>query len=314
MTATKNSPLHFYYKKEGEERFTRIDSEKKGCWIHIPHATAEALEKLSKIIGIDEIDLQDALDPFEIPRIEQGEKNFIIYTRHPSERENGLYTSTLTFVLTDAYFVTISLEDPLFIDQLLKGRSSISTSQKTKLLTQILMKMTSLFTAEIKKVRTIVLKREKSLQNVESEDIKSVTKQEEILNQYLYSLKPTSAVLTKIKEGKKLSTLFEKDQDLIEDLYYTVTQSEEICTIHLKTIQSLRDAYQIIFTNNLSKTIKLLTALTIILSLPTMIASIYGMNIKLPFAENPLAFVFILFLIAFSLIIAFKIFKRKKWL
>jgi len=84
--------------------------------------------------------------------------------------------------------------------------------------------------------------------------------------------------------------------------------------VNLRSIRSLRDSYQIIFTNQLNKTIKLLTALTIILSLPTMIASLYGMNVALPFANSAVAFAGIMAFTAAISIFAVWIFHRKKWL
>ena len=120
-------------------------------------------------------------------------------------------------------------------------------------------------------------------------------------------------MLEGIKSGK-YTNLYEKEQEQLEDLLNAVKQSEALCTIAVKAIRSLRDSYNILFTNNLHKTIKLLTSLTIILNIPTMIASIYGMNIDLPLMKNTHAFGFILTLITSLSIIALLIFKRRKWL
>ena len=149
--------------------------------------------------------------------------------------------------------------------------------------------------------------------NVESEDIAILTRHEEILNQYLTALEPTIGVLEGIKSGK-YTNLYEKEQEQLEDLSNAVKQSETLCTIAVKAIRSLRDSYNILFTNNLHKTIKLLTSLTIILNIPTMIASIYGMNIELPLMKSTHAFGLILTLITSLSIIAFLVFKRRKWL
>ncbi len=315
MIVENTKAIQFYFKAEGDSTFTLLNEPKNGCWIHLPYATQEKLEKLALLINIPVSELIDSLDPFEIPRLEEHLENVIVYTRHPSEQEVGFYTSTLTLVVTRDYFVTISSEDPPFIYDLIKTVKVSNSTQKSQLLTYMLMKMTQLFTAEIKKIRTIVLKRTKLHTTIDSEEITLLTKHEEILNQYLSSLKPVGAVLEKIKDGKRLAPqLLQRDQILLEDLYYTVAQSEEICSVNLRTIHSLRDSYQIIFTNNLSRTIKLLTALTIILSIPTMIASIYGMNVALPLADSKYAFFFLIILVMVTLVSSLKIFKRKGWL
>ncbi len=108
--------------------------------------------------------------------------------------------------------------------------------------------------------------------------------------------------------------LYSYDTDLLEDMIISIKQSADICSVSEKSIRSLRESYQAIFTNRLNKTIRLLTSFTIILTVPTIIASIYGMNIGLPFQENPLAFLFILALIFLISSVFFIIFYVNKWL
>jgi magnesium transporter len=154
---------------------------------------------------------------------------------------------------------------------------------------------------------------EKEMINVESEEITILTRHEEILNQYQYTLEPTHTVFEEIRSGR-YTNLHEKEHEVLEDLLLAVRQSESLCAIALKSIRSLRDSYQIIFTNNLHKTIKLLTGLTIILNIPTMIASVYGMNVDLPFAQSSHAFVLILSSIFICSIFGLLIFRRVRWL
>ncbi len=148
---------------------------------------------------------------------------------------------------------------------------------------------------------------------VDSDDIAELTKNEEILNQYLSSLAPLRVAMQALTTPK-YNSLFEKEREQLDDLCNAFIQSEEICNNASKTIHSLRNAYQIIFTNNLHKTIKLLTALTIILSIPTMIASIYGMNVHLPLAQSGFAFLIVMGFTGILSVCALWIFRRKGWL
>jgi magnesium transporter len=91
-------------------------------------------------------------------------------------------------------------------------------------------------------------------------------------------------------------------------------QSEDVCRVNIKSIRSLRDSYHIIFTNDVNRTIKLLTALTIIFSIPTIIASLYGMNVALPLQAKPYAFALILGFTAIASFLAIFWFKRRRWL
>ena len=148
---------------------------------------------------------------------------------------------------------------------------------------------------------------------VDSKDITNLTHNEEILNQYLTSLVPMRNTLKAMAEGRYIS-LYEKDMDLLQDLMIAIHQSEDVCNVNIKSIRSLRDSYQIIFTNNVNRTIKLLTALTIIFHIPTITASIYGMNIPLPLQGSQHAFaIFFLVTLLFS-VIAILLFRRNRWL
>ncbi|MBI5274462.1 MAG: magnesium transporter CorA family protein [Chlamydiales bacterium] len=305
--------ITIYIKDEYEETFHTLDEPISGCWIHVDEATTSDIAKIANFINIDYTDIHDCLDKYEVPRIEKVNDNVVIFTRHPSSQEAGLKTSTLTIILTNDYFITISPHRSQVIDRFIEQNPKISTFQKSKLLIYVLLKIAQEFTIEIKRIRSNVLQQEKDLQHVDSEDITDLTINEETLNQYLSSLVPLRTVFQSMSSGK-YTILYEKDQDSLEDLLNASIQSEDLCSILLRTIRSLRDSYQIIFTNQLSKTIKLLTALTIILNIPTMISSLYGMNVALPLHDHPKAFIYIVFFIAVISYFAYWLFQRRRWL
>jgi len=303
----------FYDKSDHDDEFKEIKEPQKGCWIHVEDATTNDINQLSKLIDLEYTDMYDCLDRYEIPRVERIDNHVLIYTRHPIDGESGLHTTTFTIILTEDYFITICPHKSQLVENFISQKPKLSPEQKSKFLIYILLKITQEYTLQIKKIRTNVLKQEKKMSYVDSRDITGLTHNEEILNQYLSSLVPLRSVLELITSGR-YTILHEKDQDLLEDLLNASIQSEDLCSINLRSIRSLRDSYQIIFTNQLNKTIKLLTALTIILSIPTMVASLYGMNVKLPFAELSNAFTFIMIFIVILSLISLLIFQRKKWL
>lgn len=307
--------IEYYFKTVKEENFLSLPSPKEGCWVHADEATGNDLDEICQLTGLENADLQDSLDRYEIPRIEKIRNHVLIFARHPVEHDVavGLYTSTLTMILTTHYFITISPQKNPLIRSFISKKGKFSTLQRSKLMIYLLLRITQEFTSNIRRVRHNVLNQEKEMINVESDDIAILTRHEEILNQYLSALEPTRTVLEGITSGG-YTNLYEKDQEQLEDLLNAIKQSENLCSSAVKTIRSLRDSYNILFTNNLHKTIKLLTSLTIIFNIPTMIASIYGMNVTLPLSKSTHAFIFILSLIMISSVIALIIFRRKKWL
>jgi magnesium transporter len=307
--------IEYFFKTAKEENFISLTAPKEGCWIHVEEASSADLDEICRLTGLEITDVQDSLDRYEIPRIEKIVHHTLIYTRHPVELDVavGLYTSTFTMILTTHYFITISPQKSPLVRNFVGKKGKFSTLQRSKLMINLLLRITQDFTSQIRKVRHNVLNQEKEMASVESDDIATLTQQEEILNQYLSALEPTRGVLEAITSGRYTS-LYEKDQEQLEDLLNAVKQSETLCSIAVKTIRSLRDSYNILFTNNLHKTIKLLTSLTIIFNIPTMIASIYGMNIEVPLMRHAHAFGYILSLITGLSAFALIIFRRKHWL
>lgn len=305
--------LQYYYKTVRDDEFQLIPEVREGCWIHVEDATTDDMGVLAQKLGLEVIDLQDCLDKYEVPRIEKIQGTVLIFTRHPTEYETGLYSSTLTIILAPHHIVTVSPQQSHLVRSFILQRNKLSTLQKSKLLIALLLKIAQDFNAHIRRVRNNVLRQEKEIISVDSEDITALTKNEEILNQYMSALVPLRSVLEAITSGK-YTNLYEKDHDQLDDLLNAVRQSEDLCSISLKSIRSLRDSYQIIFTNNLHKTIKLLTALTILFNIPTMIASMYGMNVHLPFETHSWAFLYIIGATLMIVVAAVIYFQRKRWL
>lgn len=305
--------LQIFYKKSSEEPLTTISEMLPGCWVHVDEASSEELQQLSLWTGIDYATLADCLDKYEIPRVEKRADQLLVFTRYPTDQEVGLYTSTLTLIIAKEAFITVCPQRCLLIQNFIEQNPRLSTQQSSKLLLQLLMRISQEFTAQIRRVRYNVLSAEKEMIHVDSDDITALTKHEEILNQYLSAITPLRTALLGFSSGKWAS-FYEKEKEQIDDLLNAFLQSEELCSNVIKSIRSLRDAYQIIFTNNLHKTIKLLTALTIILSIPTMIASIYGMNVRLPLAQSSFAFVTVMCFTGVFSLFALWVFRRKGWL
>ncbi len=305
--------IHYFFKSLNDNEFIKSEEIRLHSWIHAFEASIEDLDKIMELTHIDFADLKDALDKYEIPRVEHEGANILIFTRHPAEQELGLYTVTLTILLTPQYLVTISPHTSGVVDQILTSSLRVTTEQTSKLLFHILLRITQEFNINIKRVRAIVLEQEKQLSDIDSVAIVNLTKSEEILNQYLTSLVPMRNLLEAISSGRFVH-LYENDLDLLQDLTIAIRQSEDLCNVNIKSIQSLRDSYQIIFTNDVNKTIKRLTAIMIIFTIPMILFSFYGMNVVLPLSNNPWAFIVLLNLGIIGIIASIIIFLRKKWL
>ena len=303
--------IEIYFKDLPSEELARIPDFCEDCWIRAKEAKLEDLHLIAKVAGLNIEDLRDSLDKQEIPRIEYQGDNLFLFMRHPAEPESGLYTTTLVIIITQSYFITISPYRSEVVEHLLLLNPF--TTHKAKCLQQILHKITQDYSNSIKRVRHAILEQEQSPRTVNSDAIVLLTRCEEVLNQYLIALVPMRNILEQMG-SKRHPIPYEIDYELIHDFQNAIKQSEDLCHVNVKSIRSLRDSYQILFTNDVNRTIKLLTALTVIFMIPTIITSFYGMNVRIPFQDTPHAFAGILAISFIASISAVLFFVRKRWL
>ncbi len=308
--------LKVYFKTAKSHRLNKIKKIREGAWINISEAEHEDLEKVAKLTDLEFLDLQDTLDLQELPRIERHKKSTLLFVRVPKERREShdfIHTVPLAIVIDDKYFVTISpIKDPL-IKNIQKSRLGIATTQRGKFLVYLLLKISQSFTREVKAISYEVASKKKQLDKIKDSDIGELIKYEDILNQYISALIPMRNVFENLINMAYFN-FYKEDQDLFDDMLIAIRQSVDICQVNLKSIKSLRDSYQIVFTNRLNRVIKFLTSFTIIMSIPTSIASFFGMNVRLPFEYDPLAFVYIFLFSILVILLFLLIFYKKKWL
>src|SRR3569832_1315027 len=121
--------LQYYFKTVRDEEFQLIPQIKEGCWILVEDATTDDLASLAQLLCLEQADLNDCLDKFEVPRVEKIQSTVLIFTRHPSEYETGLYTSTLAIILVPHYIATVSPHQCHLVQNFLQQKNKLSTLQ-----------------------------------------------------------------------------------------------------------------------------------------------------------------------------------------
>ncbi|MBP6098715.1 MAG: magnesium transporter CorA family protein [Candidatus Levybacteria bacterium] len=305
--------IDIYFKTIKDRLFKKIESDRVGTWINIEDATTEDLAKVSALTRLDVADFHDSLDSYEIPRIERQEGNTILFVRSPDPDDTENFTELLTIIISEKYIITISASKNKIISRLLDQKLTVATTQKSKLLIQILLRIYQSYNLEIKNVRNIVLKSRSAAKKVRNADLIEFAESEDVLNQYISALVPMNNVLEAVRGGKFIN-LYEEDEDILQDLLIAGKQAVDICVVNIKSIKSLRDSYQAVFSNNLNKIIKLFTALTIILEIPMIMTGLFGMNVPLPFQSNVFGFIYVVMITVTISLTILIIFWIKKWL
>ena len=169
---------------------------------------------------------------------------------------------------------------------------NIQTNLKTRFLLMILFRIAVRFLQYLKQIDRISSLTEKQLRKMmKNKELIQLLGLEKSLVYFSTSLKANEVTLEKIHRGRIIK-LYEEDQDLLEDVLIEVKQAIEMCSIYTSILSSTMDAFASIISNNLNIVMKVLTSLTVVMAIPTMISSFYGMNVSglpLPYFWFPLA-------------------------
>lgn len=271
-----------YYKNGGKDKeILTITEIKDGSWIHVESPTERELQYLTEKLNIDQSILTDAMDKHEIPRIEVENKNIYLFTRFAYMKENQIKTAPILIVIGKTFLATISRETFPRLEFLLNSKPISSTTNKMKLLIRILNQIQETFNTALHVITKNVRVFTYQLEKIRNKDIIQFVLFENDLHDFSLALVKTNNDLNTLLSGK-ITSLSQSDHDQVEDLILNNSQLIDICNENTRTIVNLREAYSTILTNNLNRIIKLFTSLTVILTIPTMISSFFGMNVALP--------------------------------
>ena len=312
--------IRYYAKKNGQ--LTELDTPEISCWINVssPFEPNE-LEQLSEQLSIPLDFLTDSLDMDERSRYEREDDVRLILINTPilnsidKENEAIYVTSPLGIILTLDHIVTITgTENPIIL-KMLEGRvRNLDPANEQKFVLQIFLENVFRFLECLKKLN---LKRnliEQELYNrSRNAELKSLLRIEKSLVYFVTSLSSNELVKMKMKRTDFLRIRDDEElADMLEDVIIDNSQALEMANVYTNILSGTMEAYASIVSNNLNVFIQRLTIITIILMVPTLVASFYGMNVDLPLMEWDGAFyVIILVSIVISLFLVW-FFRRKK--
>jgi magnesium transporter len=305
--------------KSNEERvLEKIDKIAKGCWVNMYSPTQEEINKVANDARIDVDLIKDALDDEERPRIERdnGQVYIIVDFPYMTHDESGfpIYeTIPIGIVLADDCIITVSLKDSPIMEEFRKNRiKEFFTFKKTRFALQILFVISSYYLRYLKQINKKTNEIERELhQSMKNKELYTFLALEKSLVYFTTSLKSNKVVLDKILRFNYLK-MYEEDKDLLEDVIIENTQAIEMAETYSSILSGMMDAFASIISNNLNIVMKFLTSITIILSFPTMVFSLYGMNVNIPFQHSPHAFTIAMILsVLLSSVTALIFWKRK---
>ena len=302
---------------KSNESFEKLDTIARQCWVEVTDPTQSEINFLNNRLKIPIDLIQDILDVDERSRVELDDGWLFIVLRIPIYQENsrlpyitipfGLFISTKIIVTVCAYQNEIV---PNLV-QLAKSMK-IKTTDAPDFILKTFLISANWYLRFLKQINihTNIIEREleKSTRNKE---LQKLLRMEKCLVYFISSLRSNFIVLERVRSNKLVQG-YNFDEDLLEDVIIENRQAIEIANIYSDIQSSLMDAFASVIGNNQNVIMKLLTFVSIILMIPTLVASLYGMNVPNGLEDNPFAFAGILIVSLVFAIVGGLIFKRVK--
>jgi magnesium transporter len=292
---------------------------KKGNWINMISPTEEEIQRVCAALQIKQDFIRYSLDEEEKARIDtEDDDNTTLYIIDipviESDRTRRVYVTMPIGVIfvRDDYIITVSQKNNDIIKDI--KTENVITYKKSRFLLQILYANSKKFLSLLYKINKELESTENKLKNsLQNEGLLKMLDLEKSLVYFTTSLKSNEVVMEKTIRGKIIK-LYEEDEDLLEDAIIENKQAIEMAKIYSDILSGTMDTYASIISNNLNAVMKILTSVTFILAIPTLIASIWGMNVELPFQREPLGFLIITVFSIIMCIVATIWLKRKRML
>jgi len=299
---------------------TSVDKPENGTWVNIlPPFKQEEFTEVADKLDVPIEFLQDSLDIDERPRFEVADNVKMIVIKTPTENnsfndsDSFYITIPICIILTHHQIVTVNSFENGAIKKFLNTFQNRHPDKRNMMVLKIFEKVTQTFIEYLKEInhRRNILEQRLYEAN-RNEELFELMRIQKSLVYFVTALRSNELLLIKLQRTNMLG-LNEDELELLNDQIIDMSQALEMANIYTNILSSTLDAFASIIANNQNLVLKRLAGITIILQFPVLVASIYGMNVPIPYSETKHAFyVPILLALGISIIMAWY-FVKKKW-
>lgn len=310
-------------KTDNNQKLVKLKKNRlyNGSWINVINPSSEELEKIAGWVNWDVETLKSSLDIDESSRIEYDKDNFMMIINLPLLDDEGQFdTLPCSIVFAPKAFLTLCSRENRILGAFTRANAStFDTKNPEQLMLKILYKSTQFYQRYLKIINRKTEQIEYNLRNTtNNKELFSLMEIQKSLVYFTTALRDNQLVLQKLlrmirtKTAPKSVIFSEADLDLLEDILIENKQAIEMVDMHRTILESMMDGFASVINNNVNQVMKFLAAITIILSIPTMLASFWGMNVGVPFSENSLGFWYVIALSTILTILVILFFRKKK--
>ncbi|PID28154.1 MAG: hypothetical protein CR982_04645 [Candidatus Cloacimonadota bacterium] len=306
-------------KKNGDS-LEKINSYQVDSWVRVVSPNEQEISFLTEKFNLPRDFFSDLLDIDEIARFEPDDNSFLMVIRIPVcddiNGESNYYTIPIgVIVVFGQCIITVSYKDNDIINSFINIKKRVMDLENRFVsILQIINRTVNLYITYLKHIRqrSIILEKEFE-KNQRNESLIKLYSIEKTLINYRTSLRTNLTMVSKMQRSKFFG-LTDDEKELLEDVIVDLNQAVDMAERYSDIMNELMNFFSSIINNNLNRVMKLLTAITIIIAVPTLVASIYGMNVDLPFRDSPHAFMFVMIISFLATILVAVIFFLRKWL
>ena len=302
--------------KSIEHELCTIPDPVVGSWLNVVQPTMEEISRLIEL-GIPHDYITYSLDVDERARSERENGEHLILLRvsyfEGESADIPYITVPLGIILTDHYIVTICRQENEVVQEMMRLKD-LSTVKRNRFVLRLLLRAATRYLTHLRQITKAVDALEDQLQlSTRNKEVLALLKYQKSLTLFTTALKSHELMMKRLQQSQ-IFRAFEEDEDLLEDVLTETQQAIEMTNISSNILSNMMDAFASIISNNLNTVMKFLASITIIVSLPTLITSFYGMNVKLPFDSHALAYLGILILVVVLTAAVGIIFWKQDWL
>ena len=290
-----------------------------GCWVRLVDPNPDEIGHISQHFGIPIDFLTSPLDLDESARVEKENGALLIVLRVPhfegDESDTPYTTAPLGIVLTDRVILTVTKISTGIQDEVVSARTrGLNTTKRSRFFLLLFLSAAKKFLRHLREIDRRVERLEDQLQmSLRNREVLELLKYQKSLTFFTTALRSNGLMMARLQRGS-LFQMYPEDEDLLDDVLTEINQAIEMTSISSGILSQMMDAFASIISNNLNSVMKFLASITIVLALPTLVASIYGMNLSLPLGGHPQAFWIIMGLSVVLAAGVVVVFYRQDWL
>jgi magnesium transporter len=308
------------YFKNIDNQTAEIDKPEDGVWVNVvPPFKEEEFVDLSDQLDIPIEFLRDSLDIDERPRFELADNVKFLVIKTPTENnsfnDSDAYyiTIPICIILTHNHIVTVNSFDNGAIKKFLHTFQKRHPDKRSMMVLKVFEKIVQNFLEYLKEINQKRNQYEQSLYDSNSNvDLLKLLRIQKSLVYFVTALRSNEMLMMKLERTNFLQ-LTDDEREFLQDLIVDTSQALEMANIYTNILSGTMDAFASIISNNLNTVMKRLTSITIILSLPILVTSIYGMNVDIPYQHSNHAFYIPVVISLIVSIIISGYFMKKKW-